>query len=194
MITYTNRKGVTYTLCKGVTKTGKRRYFFAREPQGEPVEAIPEGYEIRESVNGVVSLAKMRPGHILAEEVAVLAAAIQQHPRGRNYRVDVKPDRIDIYALVGGGMDEVLAVFNAVLTPELLAEIRADRERYGQYTAEMRFILTDAERRLFRAERMCYRSSVDGWLPLRTIGIASIEQLARRLVPTLGTDAFFELD
>ena len=80
-----------------------------------------------------------------------------------------------------------------MLTPELLAEIRADRERYGQYTAEMRFILTDAERRLFRAERMCYRSSVDGWLPLRNIGTASIEQLARRLVPTLGTDAFFEL-
>ena len=193
MITYTNRKGVTYTLCKGVTKTGKPRYFFAREPQGEPVEAIPEGYEIRESVNGVVSLAKVRLGHILAEEVAVVVAAIQRHPRGRNYRVDVKPDRIDIYELVSRGMDEVLAVFDDVLTPELLAEIRADRERYGQYTAEMRLILTDEERRLFRAERMCYRSSVDGWLPLRNIGTASIEQLARRLVPTLGTDAFFEL-
>ncbi len=193
MITYTNRKDVTYTLCKGVTKTGKPRYFFAREPQGELVEAIPEGYEIRESVNGVVSLAKVRPGYILAEEVAVVAAAIQRHPRGRNYRMDVKPDRIDIYELVGGGMDEVLAIFDDVLTPELLTEFRADRERYGQYTAEMRFILTDAEQRLFRAERMCYRSSVDGWRPLRVIGRAPIEHLARRLVPTLGTDAFFEL-
>ncbi|MGC9395896.1 MAG: hypothetical protein ACP5J4_13710 [Anaerolineae bacterium] len=193
MITYTNRKGVTYTLCQGVTKTGKPRYFFAREPRGEPVDAIPEGYEIRESVNGVVSLAKARPDHILAEEVAVVAAAIQRHPRGRNYRVDVKPDRIDIYELVGGGMDEVLAVFDDVLSPALLAKVRADRERYGQYTAVMRFILTDEERRLFRAERMCYRSSVDGWLPLHSIGTASIEQLARRLVPALGTDAFFEL-
>jgi len=193
MIIYTNRKGVTYTLCQSVTKTGKPRYSFAREPQGEPVEAIPEGYEIRESVNGVVSLAKVRPGHILAEEVAVVAAAIQRHPKARNYRVDVKPDRIDIYELVGGGMDEVLAIFDAVLSPALLTKMRADRERCGQYTVEMRFILTDAERRLFRAERMCYRSSVDGWRPLRTIGTASIEQLARRLVPTLGTDAFFEL-
>jgi hypothetical protein len=193
MITYTNRKDVTYTLCKGSTKTGKSRYFFAREPQGESVEAIPEGYEIRESVNGVVSLAKVRPGHILAEEVAVVAAAIQRHPRGRNYRVDVKPDRIDIYELVGGGMDEVLAIFNAALSPALLAKMRADRECYGQYTAVLRFILTDAEHRLFRAERMCYRSSVDGWLPLYNFGAASIEQLARRLVPTLGTDAFFGL-
>jgi hypothetical protein len=193
VITYTNRKNVTYTLCKGVTKTGKPRYFFAREPQGEPVEAIPEGYEIRESVNGVVSLAKVRPGHILAEEVAAVEAAIQRHPRGCNYRVDVKPDRIDIYELVGGGMDAVLAVFDDVLSPELLAEIRADRERHGQYTAVMRFILADEERHLFRAQRMCYRSSVDGWLPLYNIGTAPIAQLARRLVPTLGTDAFFEL-
>jgi len=193
MITYTNRKGVTYTLCQGVTKTGKPRYFFAREPRGEPVEAIPEGYEIRESVNGVVSLAKVRPGRILAEEAATVTAAIQQHPQVRNYRVDVKPDRIDIYELVAGGMDEVLAIFDDVLSPALLTKMRADRERYGQYTAVMRFILTDEEQRLFRAERMCYRSSVDGWRPLRTIGTASIEQLALRLVPTLGTDAFFEL-
>ena len=53
-ITHTNRKGVTFYLGRGVTKTGKPRYFFAREPdKGEPVEAIPEGYEIVESVNGV---------------------------------------------------------------------------------------------------------------------------------------------
>jgi hypothetical protein len=138
-------------------------------------------------------LAKTRPGHILADEVAAVESAIQRHPRGRDYRMDVKPDRIDIYELVGGGMDEVLAVFDDLLTPELLAQIRAKRERYGQYTAVMRFILTDAEQRLFRAERMCYRSSVDGWLPLYDIGTAPIEPLARRLVPALGTDAFYEL-
>jgi len=37
-VTYTNRKGHTYYLCQGVTKTGKSRYYFAREPRGEPVE------------------------------------------------------------------------------------------------------------------------------------------------------------
>ena len=31
-ITHTNRKGVTFYLGRGVTKTGKPRYFFAREP------------------------------------------------------------------------------------------------------------------------------------------------------------------
>ncbi len=54
-ITYTNRKGFTYYLCRGVTKTGKPRYYFAREPKDEPVEQIPDGYTISESVNGIVS-------------------------------------------------------------------------------------------------------------------------------------------
>jgi hypothetical protein len=50
-ITYTNRKGVTLYLCRSVTKTGKPRYYFAREQKGEPVEAIPEGYRVGESVS-----------------------------------------------------------------------------------------------------------------------------------------------
>ena len=61
-ITHINRKGVTFYLGRGVTKTGKPRYLLPREPaKGEPVEAIPEGYKIVESVNGVVSLAKSAP-------------------------------------------------------------------------------------------------------------------------------------
>jgi hypothetical protein len=73
-ITYTNRKGKTYHLCRGTTKTGKPCYYFAREPKGEPVEQIPDGYEIRESVNGVVSLAKTRPQQILPDERAAVDA------------------------------------------------------------------------------------------------------------------------
>jgi hypothetical protein len=32
-ITYANRKGFTYTLCQGTTKTGKPRYYFVRDPK-----------------------------------------------------------------------------------------------------------------------------------------------------------------
>ena len=46
-ITYTNRKGRTYYLCQGVTKTGKPRYYFAREPRDTVLEELPGGYEIR---------------------------------------------------------------------------------------------------------------------------------------------------
>lgn len=57
-VTYTNRKGLTYYLCRGTTKTGKPRYYFAREVKDEPLEEIPAGYKIKESVNRIVSLVK----------------------------------------------------------------------------------------------------------------------------------------
>ncbi|TMC26946.1 MAG: hypothetical protein E6J36_02395, partial [Chloroflexi bacterium] len=71
-VSYTNRKGLTYILYRGQTKTGKPRYYFGRagQSQGEPVTELPPGYTISESVNGVVSLVKDRPSLIQPEEVA----------------------------------------------------------------------------------------------------------------------------
>jgi len=100
-ITYTNRKGVIYYLCQGVTKTGKPRYYFAREPQGTPLEQIPAGYIISESVNGIVSLVKARPVQILPDEVAAVESAVRRHPKSRNYRVGIKQNRIEVYERVG---------------------------------------------------------------------------------------------
>ena len=60
-VAYTNRKGTRYYLCQGRTKTGKIRYYFAREPCEDAVTAIPAGYVVEESVNGIVSLSKDRP-------------------------------------------------------------------------------------------------------------------------------------
>jgi hypothetical protein len=68
-ITYTNRKGRTYYLCQGVTKTGKPRYYCAREIKDTPLEQIPEGYTISESANGVVSLSKTQVSLLRAEEI-----------------------------------------------------------------------------------------------------------------------------
>jgi hypothetical protein len=53
-VTCTNRKGKICYLCPGTTRTGKSRYYFAREPKGEPVDEIPEGYEIRELARKLV--------------------------------------------------------------------------------------------------------------------------------------------
>jgi hypothetical protein len=108
-ITYKNRKGVTYHLCRTVTKTGKPRYVFAREPRGEPVEDVPEGWRISESVNGVVSLVKARPSQILPEELAAVEAAVGRHPKARDYRVADKRDRIEVYEWVGPDADELVA-------------------------------------------------------------------------------------
>src|SRR6266568_381064 len=164
-VNYTNRKGQTYTLYQGQTRSGKPRYYFGRagQGQGEPVTEIPPGYSITESVNGVVSLAKDRPSLIQPEEVAAIEAAVQRHPEAHRYRVVVKQNRIEIYERVGPDYEPVL-----------------------------RFNLLDPAERRFGVERMCYRGSIDGWLELM-LTAGPVAELARELVPTLGTDQFFEL-
>jgi xanthine/CO dehydrogenase XdhC/CoxF family maturation factor len=192
-VTYTNCKGITYTLCQGVTKTGKPRYTFVRDPQGKRVvEAIPEGWEISESVNGVVSLVKERPQKLLSEEIEAVKAAVRRHPKARNYRVNVKPDRIEVYEAVGPDAEDLIEAlrgrgFDVLGLDE---RIRAERERYTQFTPVLRFILQDEETRVYRAQRWCYLGSIDDWLFITT---GPVEQLARRMIPTLGTDEFFEL-
>jgi len=191
-VTYTNRKGVTYYLCRGVTETGKPRYVFAREPKGEPVEYIPDGYTISESVNGVVSLVKDRPAQLAPEEVAAVEAVLARHPKRRNYRVNVRPERIEIYESAGTDPQDVIAALGqmSLLFGGAADRLQATLDRHAQFTPVMRFTLVDAEQRTFCAERMCYRGSIDDWI---NIDYGPMDRLARRLIPALGTDAFFEL-
>ncbi len=192
-ITYTNRKGVTYYLWRSVSGTGKLRYYFARDARDEPVDQLPEGYAITESVNGIVSLTKSRPSLILPHEVAAVEAQLRQHPRANNYRVGTRQNRIDIYERTGPDVDELLAMWPLSFAPsqESIDGLREDRERRANFTPVMRFILVDPAQRIFRTERMCYRSWVDGWLQILNRG--AIKQLASEVVPCLGTDSFFEL-
>jgi hypothetical protein len=73
----------------------------------------------------------------------------------------------------------------------LADRIRAERERYAQFTPVLRFILADAERRTFRVERWCYLGSIDDWIDVGPMG--PLDRLARQLIPKLGTERFFEL-
>jgi hypothetical protein len=193
-VTHTNRKGITYTLCQGVTKTGKPRYVFVRAPEGRHVvETIPDGFEISESVNGIVSLVKERPKKLLPEEIAAVEEAVRHHPKTRNYRVNVKPDRIEVYESVGPDADDLLADLKGLmgLLPKTKEnDLRAILARDAQFTPVLRFILEDAETRVYRAERWCYSGGIDDWIFITT---GPVDQLARQMVPTLGTDEFFEL-
>jgi hypothetical protein len=176
-----------------VTKTGKPRYFFAREPKGTPVEHIPEGYEIRESVNGIVSLAKIRPVEILPEEVAAVEAAVQRHPKAHNYRVDVKGDRIVVYERVGADPEELIHEMEqlGLMVFGRGRQLRESLDRRAQFSPVMRFILLNKATRTFCAKRWCYLGSIDDWISVGPMG--SVDELARQLIPKLGTDAFFEL-
>jgi hypothetical protein len=192
-ITYTNRKGFTYFLNKGVTKTGRPRYYFARQQKDEPVEEIPPGYQIEESVNAIVSLVKTRPQLILPEESASVETALRRHPKAGNYRVVVKDKQIIIYEGSGWDVDEMLQIFGEgfPILPGAKEKLEEKRDRYTQFTPVMRFILENQETREYRAERWCYRGSIDDWIYAGHSG--KIDKLAKKLTPKLGTDAFFEL-
>ncbi len=195
-VSYTNRKGMTYTLYRGQTRTGKPRYYFGRpgQNQGEPVSEIPPGYTISESVNGVVSLAKDRPALIRPEEVVAVEAAVQQHPEARRYRVAVKGNRIEIYEQAGPDYNELVSALHipGLSRPGLAEELRALEERHAHYTPVLRFTLMDPKQRRFGSERMCYLGSIDGWLELYG-QTGPVAELAHALIPMLGTEQFFEL-
>jgi hypothetical protein len=192
-VTYTDRKGKIYYLCQGLTKKGKPRYYFTREPKGKPVEAVPEGYEIRESVNGVVSLAKKRAALILPEEREAVERAIERHSKARNYRMDVKGKRIVVYERVGPDVEDLSPMLRRIgqLSSTRLGELQASLDRNARFTPVMRFTLSDEEKRTFYTERWCYLGSIDDWIHIGRSG--PVHLLAQRFVPLLGSDALYEV-
>jgi hypothetical protein len=59
---FTNKRGVTYFLhaSSSTTSTGKTRtiYYFAKEKKAGVLEAIPSGYKVAETPNGLPVLKK----------------------------------------------------------------------------------------------------------------------------------------
>jgi hypothetical protein len=165
-VTYTNRKGITYHLCRGINKRGKPYYYFAREAKGEPVKGIPEGYKISESVNSFVTLARDRPLQTLPEEIAAVEAAVAQHSKAHNYRVSAKDNRIVVHERVGPSPDELIAELKrlALLVPGQTDRLQEQQDRRARFTPVLRFILVDPKERTFRAERWCYLGSIDDWI------------------------------
>ncbi len=188
-VNYTNRKGQTYVLCQGTTKTGKPRFFFARELKGEPVDAIPAGYHIEESVNGVVSLVRDQPQVITRAELAAVEAALKRHPKRDDYQVRIKYHTLVIFERQGPDIAALQSIFGH-LGP-LPRSAVGHLEQAGQYIPIMRFILLKRERRVFSAQRWHFSGSIDDWIDIGHSG--QIADLARTLVRRLGTDAYFEL-
>jgi hypothetical protein len=190
-ITYTNRKGFTFYLCQGTTKTGKPRYYFAREIKGEPVEQVPDGYAITESVNGVVSLSKIQASQLREEEINAVKVAVARHPKRNRYRVNARPKRIEVYESVGPDAETLIADLSSLfpIFPGAASELSARLDSRAQFTPVLRFTLIEGEPRTFEAERMCYLGSIDDFIH---IDYGPLEPMASNIIATLGTDEFFE--
>lgn len=194
-ISHTNRKGQTFFLCQGATKTGKPRYFFSKTAAQNALEQIPAGHHIEESVNGVVSLVKDRKQPILPEEIQVVEAALHRHPKGNNYRVSAKGKQITVYERMGPDAEAMADIFGETLPmysrQDILDGMRAILDKNAQYSPMLHFNLVDTVARTFCAERATYVVSLPEWVGICDCG--SLQSLVDQIIPLLDTDEYFEL-
>jgi hypothetical protein len=190
-ITYTNTKEQTYFLHQGPTKTGKPKYYFSLKREGRLAESIPDGFEIYENPNAQVFLRRIPPKLITDEERQIVADGMRKYAGVRDYKIDVKGKAIVIYP-ADQDSDALAGIFrDYASSPEEQARIMKVLQQNLHYSPMMQFILADEERRLFLAQRYCFRGSIDDW-----IGIGSLDtltNLVRTYVKHLGKESYFEL-
>ena len=185
-ITHINRKGDIYHLHQGTTKKGNPKYYFSKKEPDNPVETIPDGYEIYENPNAQIFLRRIPPKLISDDERRIVAQAIIAYTQLRHYQIDVKNKAITIYLADQdvGALNAIPGTFGRFLSSDQM-------EKYLSYSPLMRFILFDKESREFEAERYNFRGSIDDWIPISDPD--SLDKLARKFVPHLGQESFYEL-
>lgn len=192
---YTNRVRKIYYLSAGKTKTGKPQYFFTLKEKNNSINKTPKGYEIYEHPeNAQVFMRKIRPRLINELEEQFVKNKVKMLNRTRRYRVDCKDKYITIYesnqeiessqkafgkffSKSGTTSEDALNSFTNILDQN--------------YTAILRFYLTDKEKRAFSAERFCFRGQFDRWIYLEES--EHFRNLVAKYISILGTDDFFEL-
>lgn len=184
-ISYTNRMGKTYYLHEGTTKNGKKRYFVAKSIREGVLYEMPEGRELAESINGVVSVRRIDSAapKIPEEDLLVVREALARLEHAPGHKVQVVKGEMVIFEPVGGVERERL---RALLNFGRLArDVDLPPTRYSPV---MKFVPDGSSG--YSVQRQVYRGR-GGWSG--EVGSGDITTLARDVLPTLGTDAFFEL-
>jgi hypothetical protein len=186
-LTYVSARGVTWHLHQGVTPKGKARYFVSRTLGVGALAAMPAGWEFRESVNGVVSVARIDPAaHVAPADLAALQAEVARHRHLARYKVfDVKGTLV-LHEPIGVDPENLSALASALgCDAALLSPLPSWQARYKPV---LKFESV-ASQGSWRAFRYVY-SGMGSW---RQLGRGALAKLAQRYVPAVGTEAYFEL-
>ncbi len=188
VFTHENRLGSTYYLHEGRTKTGKPRYFFAKTLGEGTRSKVPEGFEVSESINGVVSIRRKTTGApgVTDEDVKLIDTAVARQRHLQGFMVRVVGSAIVIFE--PHPRPSELRDFAQRLGVEPRASsFVAERMKRAQYAPIMKF---EREGAGYVVLRMTFRGK-GGWSwPL---GAGKLEGLAVRFVPIIGKEAFFDL-
>jgi hypothetical protein len=184
---YINRRGETYFAFQGVTKTGKPKYFASKKLtslNATRAEALPVAFEFFENpANAMVVIRRRKKSILTIAEKNLLSRLALEHSQAR-CEVIIDGDSLVVYA---GPVCRV--------NPMLEAMLPGASKRFAENAnlePVFRFTLVDAKDRHFKAERYCYRSSIDGWWSLCCVP-APLEVLAEQYLPHLQQDSFFDL-
>ncbi|MFO0892774.1 MAG: hypothetical protein U0790_26990 [Isosphaeraceae bacterium] len=182
-VTYVNRHETTYYLHVGKTRKGNPRYWFSKSPEGDLVDALPEGYEVYENPDCQVFLRKIVPQKVTPFEVATVTKGLERYAPGEKCLVDVQGEHIVVYHAEKSKLDLPASAF-----------VRSEPIFFGRYMKVMQFILDDEGERTFRVQRWCFRGSIDDWIDLWSSGgIGHLPDLVKKYCPHIGKESFFEL-
>ena len=196
-LTRTNRHGRVYYLHEGKTKTGRPRYYAARNVRPGVLTEMPAGHEFAESINGVVSVRRVDPARLRLPpgDLELVRRELARWERLRGHEVEERNGAIVIHEPVGGVHDKALAKL-ADLFASTPARLRMDLgPRLGKTRLDpvMRFVPWAEDEDLqpgeYAVERMTYRGD-GGWHHVDT---GLLDDLVDEYVHLIGTDEFFEL-
>jgi hypothetical protein len=185
-ITHTSRTGKTYYLHTGPKRGGGTQYFVSAKPAGPLADAVPEGFEIYETVNGQVFLRRRQPKLIRDDELECVRRPLAQPRAGHRYQVEAQGRVLTIHESVGQ-----LGSFIGWGTHLSAAERERIKVRLAHYQPVRRFTLVDEECRSFAPERFCFRGSVYDWIPIGPPG--ALARLVAKYVKHLGQDSLYDL-
>ena len=89
-IAHTNRKGVTYHLHEGRTRTGKPKYHFSPSRNGTLAKAMPFGYEVYENMGGQVFLVRMDDNPIPRHEIDAVQEELDKRGDAGKFRIEAR--------------------------------------------------------------------------------------------------------
>jgi hypothetical protein len=189
---YVNRRKKRNFLHQGATKTGKAKYYASSKDGPTRIDRMPDGHEFYEDPqSGIVTVRKTISTRILSIEKTQLETWTRKLAKIEHFLVEIKADSLIVYT-PSNNLEEDAREWVSMRIGKSLAAIREILAERASYSAMFRFTLIDEDKRLFRAERWCYRGSIDNWFPLSGEG-QTLEAMAREYLPHLAKESFFEL-
>jgi hypothetical protein len=185
-VQHTNRRGQTFYLHKGLTKTGKPKYFFSLNSHGELEHTVPQGFEIYENPNCRIFLRRKQPKLITDEELAVVEEGLKRYSRQERCRVEVRQAVITMFT-----PDQNLAELEKTMGFLPLSKAAGVLDRFTSYSPLLQFVLTNKGSRTFITRRYCFLGSVDDWIEIGRPD--RLMPLVKKYVRHLGQDSFYEL-